>query len=87
MDDFKDKVEKIVSDYLKRSGFTDRKLTDNPNDNLQVVPRKYVNMYSSVAALPVSSVIGQQVFVTDLGYPVYKHQNGRWVNSVGSIIS
>ncbi len=82
-----ERIKKLVPNILKSTAFTDRKLTDTPSDNLQVVSRKYVNMYSSVASLPVSSVIGQQVFVLELGYPAYKHQNGRWVNSVASIIA
>ena len=87
IENFSKEVKVIISGWFKNEGFKERKITDTPTENLQVVNRQYVNMYSSVASLPKSSIIGQQVFVTELGYPAYKHQNGRWVNGVGSIIS
>ena len=79
-------IQQQIGLYLKNQGFTARKLTDTPTDDLQVVNRKYVNMNGSIAGAPVGSIIGQQYFATDLGYPVYKHQNSRWVNSVGSVV-
>lgn len=81
------RVKEILPEYLKTQAFSERKITDMPTDRLQVTPMGYVNMYSSVASLPASSVIAQQVFVTDLGYPVFKHQNGRWVTATASIVA
>lgn len=83
---FDDKVRKIIGEYLKGPGFKDRKLTDTPTDDNQVVPRKYVNMNGSILSAPISSIIGQQYFASDLGYPVFKNSNYRWVNSVGSVV-
>lgn len=80
-------IEKIIADYLESSGFTQRKLTDSPSDNLQVVNRKYVNAYSSISTLPATSVIGQQIFLTDTGYPVFRNTNGKWVSGTGSIVA
>lgn len=82
-----ERIKKILPEYLRTQAFTARKLTDTPTDNLQTVNRKYVNMYGSIAGAPGGSVIGQQYFATDLGYPIFKNQNFRWVNSVGSVIS
>lgn len=77
---------KLYKQMLKTT-FTERKLTDTPTDDLQVVNRKYVNLYGSIASAPTGSVYGQQYFDTTNGYPIFKNQNSRWVNSVGSIIS
>jgi len=83
---FKEAVVKVVKVYLQQNAFTIRKLTDTPTDDLQVTPRKYVNLNGSIASAPVSSIIGQQYFASDLGYPVFKNSNYRWVNSVGSVV-
>lgn len=81
-----EQVKKLMPQYLKGSAFTARKITDTPTDRLQVVSMGYVNMYGSVAGAPKSSVIGQQYFATDLGYPIFKNQNSRWVSPTGSIV-
>jgi len=85
-----DKIKEVLKVYLPKyfqtQGFTVRKLTDTPTDRNQVTPMGYVNMYGSVAGRPSSSVVGQQYFDTDLGYPIFKNQNTRWVNSVGSVV-
>lgn len=79
-------IKKTLPLYLKSQAFTDRKLTDTPTDDLQVVNRKYVNLSGTTAQRPVSSVIGQQYFDTSVGYPIFKNSNYRWVNSVGSVV-
>lgn len=81
-----EKVKDIVSTYLKVEGFTDRKLTDTPTDDLAMVNRKYVNLNGSIASAPSSSVVGQQYFASDLGYPVFRNSNYKWANSVGSVV-
>lgn len=63
---FDEKVIKIVSNYLKSSAFTDRKLTDTPTDANSVVPRKYVTLNGTSANRPTSSVVGQDYFDTSL---------------------
>ena len=80
------RIKKVIPVYLKQAAFTDRKITDTPTDDLQVVPRKYVNMYGSVAGRPTGSIIGQQYFDTTNGYPVFKNQNSRWVSATGSVV-
>lgn len=80
-------IEEKVSEMVKKHmNFTQRKIGDTPTDNYMFTPRGYVNMYGSIAGAPVSSVVGQQFFATDLGYPVYKNSNSRWANSVGSVV-
>lgn len=81
-----ERIKKLVPIILKGSGFANRKITDTPTDDLAVVPRKYVNMYGSIAGRPSSSVVGQQYFDTTNGYPIYRNNNYQWVNSVGSVI-
>lgn len=79
-------VEKIIADYLESSGFTQRKLTDSPSDNLQVVNRKYVNLYGSVLQRPTLLVPGQQYFDTSVNYPIFRRGDGAWVSSSGSVV-
>lgn len=88
MDDFDKKVTNIVSDFLKNLGFTSRKLADMPTDDLQVTPRKYVNLYGTTAQRPKSSVAsrGQQYFDTTINRPVYFNPNSSvWTDGAGSI--
>lgn len=80
------RAKKVVQDFLYGKGFTARKITDTPLEGLAIVNRNYVNMHGSVAAAPKSSILGQQYFASDLGYPIYKNANYRWVNSVGSVV-
>ena len=85
---FEKKVLGIVQGYMKSSAFSDRKLTDTPTDDLQVVPRKYVNLNGSVASRPTSSVatIGQSYFASDTNIPMVYSTTG-WRNGVGSIVA
>lgn len=64
--DFEERVKKIVSDYLKQSAFVDRKLTDMPTDDFQVVPRNFVTLNGTSANRPTGSVLGQPYFDTTL---------------------
>ena len=81
-----ERIKKVVPEFLKTGAFTLRKLTDEPTDDLMVTPRGYVNMYGSIAGRPASSVVGQQYFDVELGYPIYKNQNTRWVSGTGSVV-
>ncbi len=66
--------------------FTDRKLTDTPTDDLQVVNRKYVNLSGTTANRPTSKVHGQQYFDTTIGRPIYYNPNSSvFVDGAGSI--
>lgn len=78
-------VQDIVQDYLKSGGFVIRKLTDMPTDALQVVSRRYVTLNGPSLNRPVSSVVGQRYFDTDLNMPVYWNGTG-FVNSAGSYV-
>lgn len=82
------RIRKLVPEILKGSGFTDRKVTDTPTDNLQVVNRKYVTNNGTVALRPVSSVatVGQPYLATDTGIPM-TYTSAGWVDGVGSIVA
>lgn len=88
MDDklFNDKVSEVIKNYLKSTGFTARKLTDSPTDDLQVVSRKYVNLNGTVAARPTGAKTGQSYFATDTSIPM-KFNGTNWVNGVGSVVA
>ena len=85
--EFEKNVKKVIQNYMKSGAFTDRKLTDTPTDNLQVVNRRYVNLNGTFTNRPNSSVatLGQQYFATDLNYPVFRG-NSSWFSATGSIV-
>lgn len=74
--------------YNKTSAFTDRKLTDMPTDDLQVVPRKFVTLNGVVASRPTSSVavLGQSYFAVDTKIPMV-FDGTSWRNGVGSVVA
>jgi CO dehydrogenase/acetyl-CoA synthase epsilon subunit len=79
---------KVVRNYAKSEGFTERKLTDNPIDALSMVNRRYVNMNGTVASRPTSSVatVGQKYFATDTNIPM-TYDGSNWRNGVGSVVA
>lgn len=83
-----ERIKKIVPEMLKGSAFTQRKLTDMPNDALEVVPRKYVTNNGTLANRPISSVatIGQPYLATDTNIPMTYTTSG-WVDGVGSVVA
>lgn len=83
-----DRIKKALPVYLSGNAFTQRKLTDTPNDSLEVVPRKFVTNNGTVANRPVSSVaiIGQPYYATDTLIPMTYTAQG-WRNGVGSIVA
>ena len=80
-------IQKMI-DLATRGTFSKR-IGDTPSDALQLTPKKYVNLYGSVAGRPgsIAAGVGQQFFATDLGYPIYFGTNSAWVNSVGSVVA
>lgn len=82
----KKEIEKIIE--RKSSAFFDRRIGDTPTDSLQLVNRKYVNLYGTTANRPVSSVAGlaQKYFDTTIGRPIYFNPNSSvWTDGAGSI--
>jgi hypothetical protein len=80
----------VVQRYLEGSGYTGRKLADTPTDDLQITPRKYVNLSGVVANRPTSSVavMGQKYFATDTSIPmIYNANSSVWLNGVGSTVA
>lgn len=83
----REQLNKIIDDritlYYQKQGFTDRKVTDTPNDALSVVPRKFVTLNGATASRPLSSITGQRYFDTTVGYPVF-WSGTHWVKSDGT---
>ena len=86
----KKEVQEMINQALKRAmDYQTRKRGDTPTDDLQLTPRKYVNMNASVASRPVGSVvtIGQQFFASDTNIPMFFTAQKTWVNGVGSVVA
>jgi hypothetical protein len=83
-----DRIKAVLPIYLSGNAFTQRKVTDTPNDSLEVVNRKFVTLNGAVADRPTSSVavIGQTYFATDTNIPMTYSSTG-WRNGVGSIVA
>lgn len=81
-------VVPIIENYLKSGAFTQRKLTDNPTDALQVVNRRYTNLNGTLANRPasVAATVGQHYYATDTGVPM-TYNGTAWVNGVGSVVA
>ena len=82
----KEVKEGLREEIGKETSFMARKPTDTPTDDLQVVPRKYVNMFGSVAGRPQNSVWGQYYFNSTVGYPMWRRTDGAWVSATGSVV-
>ncbi len=80
----KDEVQALLKQYLQSAGFTTRKITDTPTDDLAVVPRKYVTMNGDTSSRPTASVVGQRYFDTDLNQPVWVGNGFAWVDATGT---
>lgn len=85
-DQDKKETEKIVKDTFKK--FSNRRIGDTPTDNLQLVPRKYVNLNGTLALRPASvlAIVGQKYYATDINVPLF-YDGTKWRNGVGSIIA
>lgn len=85
-------VTKLVLDVVKRynqtAAFSDKKITDNPTDALDIVNRRWATLNGTVANRPVSSVavLAQRYFATDSSILMIYGGTG-WVNSIGSIVA
>lgn len=85
-DQMKREIEKLIDLATRRS--YDKRVGDTPNDALQLVPKKYVNLNGLVANRPSSSVasVGQFFLATNTGLPMWYTTAG-WVDGVGSVIA
>lgn len=89
-EDYKKEVNQMIDQKIKSAvKFSQRKVGDTPTDDNQLTPRGYVNMYGSIASRPNSSIaqIGQQYFVSDVGYPIFFSTNHNWVSATGSVVA
>ena len=64
-------TDKNVQAYLASTAFSGRKVTDNPVDKNQVVPRGYVTRSFTTALRPTTSVLGESYFDTTVSKPVW----------------
>lgn len=81
-----DRVNQLMPNYLESKAFTQRKLTDTPNDDLQVTPRGYVNMNGTTANRPRASVIGQFYYDTTINKPVWWSEDGCFKDAAGNVV-
>lgn len=79
----RDDIVKIIREYNRSSGFTDRKLTDTPTDNLAVVNRGYVTANGTTANRPPNPVLGQFYLDTQIGKPVWWF-GSNWKDATGT---
>ena len=86
-EDQKKEIQEMIDKALRGAmDYQIRKRGDTPTDDLQLTPRKYVNIYGSIAGRPQASVIGQQYFNTTDGYPIFRNSNNAWVSATGSVV-
>lgn len=78
------RIVDVVKQYMKSAAFTDKKITDIPNDTYSVVNRKYVTLNGTTGTRPTSSVLGQRYFDTTIGRPVYWN-GSTWTDGAGSV--
>ncbi len=79
-------IKKMIKDSSKKN--FDKRIGDTPTDNLQLVPRKYVNLNGTLASRPASvlATTGQQYYATDINVPIF-YDGTNWRNGVGSILA
>ena len=86
-EDDKKQIREMINEAIRKAvEYQTRKRGDTPTDDLQLTPRKYVNMYSSIAGRFQASIVGQHIFFTDLNYPGWRNSNNAWVSATGSVI-
>lgn len=69
------------------SQFQNKKWGDTPTDDLQLTPRKYVNLNGTRAQRPTIVSAGQQYWSTQDKYPWYTDGISSWFSSTGSVVS
>lgn len=83
------KALEVLKNYLNNKSFTEKKVTDTPNDALSVVNRKYVTLNGTSAQRPTSSVIGQPYLDMTLaagrGKPVWWNGTG-FIDATGTYV-
>lgn len=75
--------------FNSRTEFTDRKITDTPNDAYSVTNRRFVTLNGTTANRPVSSIQAQHYFDTSLasgrGKLIVWNGTG-WVDGTGTYV-
>ena len=78
-------VEKMIA-YAMANSYV-KKVGDTPIDDLQLTPRKYVNLNGTRANRPTAPTPGQQYFSTQDNYPWFTDGISSWFSATGSIVS
>ena len=89
-EDNKKEIQEMIDKAVGRAAeYQTRKRGDTPTDNLQLTPKKYVDMNGSVAGRPAGSIatIGQKYFASDTNIPMIFTAQRTWVDGVGSIVA
>ena len=80
----KKEIEKMIETMVK--GSFDKKIGDTPTDSLQLVNRRYVNLFGTTINRPSVFTAGQKYFDTTIGRPIYRNPNSSvWTDGAGSI--
>lgn len=78
-------VKRIIKEYLRGAGYSQRKIADTPTGGLEIVPRKYVTLNGVSANRPIASVVGQRYFDTSLGKPIW-WRGDAFVDGSGTVV-
>jgi hypothetical protein len=67
IENFSDEVKDVIRSWFKNDGFKDRKVTDTPTDDLQVVNKNYVDtqVSSVLSAIPTDATIAMSDITTN----------------------
>lgn len=84
----KRQIQEMIQAAIDRAvDFSTRKRGDTPTDDLQLTPRKYVNMNGTRVLRPSIITAGQQYFSTQDKYPWFTDGISSWFSATGSIVS
>lgn len=81
-----ERIRQLLPKLLSSSAFMQRKLTDTPSDNLQVVNRKYVTLNGASSSRPTSSIIGQFYYDTTINKPIWWTEDGCFKDAAGNVV-
>lgn len=83
----KRQIQIMIDEAIRKAmDFSTRKRGDTPTDELQLTPRKYVNMNGTRANRPSVATIGQHYFSTNDNYPWF-FDGTQWRSATGSIVA
>ena len=84
----KQEIQRMI-DLASRRDFQKR-VGDTPNDALQLIPKKYLELSATTADRPASIIgtLSRSFFNTTVGYPWWFNPNSSvWVSATGSVVA